>query len=136
MPVRVNLGLQLEISSNNNTTNYDIANFRFAVNTSAWNEAASKSFTLADGATDEQVDLCELSDGRFILLVAEPVDENAAGQSLIMKLSSALGEAINLAPYGNRREIFFLITSSDLTALWLTNASGQAMKVRLVSAGD
>jgi hypothetical protein len=135
MPVRVNLDITLAVSSTS-ATERDLGNIRTSILTDAWGEGGSRKLTIAGSTTDLQVSLCDLADAQFLFLKTRPKGENDPAQTITIKLNSAAGEARTIEPFGDKKEGYYLITTSGLTDIYVTNSGSIDVELTLVAAGD
>ena len=135
MPVRVNLDVQISVSSTS-AAEKDLGNIKTSILTDTWGEGGSRKLTIAGGTTDLLVSLCDLADAKLLYLKTRPKGENDPAQSIIIKLNVVGADPIDIDPFGDKKEGYFLVTTNGLTDIYVTNSGSVDVELTLVAAGD
>lgn len=135
MSVRVDIGLQLAVSSSTSNAK-DLGNLTFSERTTSWGEGGSRKLRIAAGATGIQVDLCDLADAQLLLLSVYPANANDNGESITIRLNDLAADEITIDPLGDKKRGFFLLTTSGLTTIYVNHPGTVDVELTLVAAGD
>jgi hypothetical protein len=133
--MRLRMALDYALSSTS-AEEEDLGKGRFFIRTDGMNEGGSLQTVVPDAATDLETIIAHIADISFLIVRTLPVDKNSDGLALTIKLNSDAGEAIVIDPVPGLREGFFMLSTTGLTKVYFTNASGGDIQVRLIVAGD
>lgn len=136
MAIRVRLNVEYAISSSP-AESEDLGKRQFHIRTDGMNEGGSLKTVIPDGSTDLETIIPHVAAVGLIMIQTAPVDVNdVTGKSLTVKLEDAANDAIVIDPIPGKREGIFLLTTSALSKVYFTNASGFAIEIIIAFAGD
>jgi len=90
---------------------------------------------LAASATDEQVELPNIADAKFLMVRITPKDPNDEPAQVSLKLNDVGNTPIPIVARAGK-EGHFLLSTTGLTALYATNDGSIDMSLTVFSAGD
>ena len=135
MTIRLRYKMSSTVSSST-AEEKDLGNTVSEVLTDTLNEGGSWKVVLAVSATDVQIDLRTVAEGKFIAVKTKANDSTETPATVQIKKNGAGGEAWDIVPLDSK-EGHFLISTESVTALYATNTSGTVvMDVILTVAGD
>jgi hypothetical protein len=132
--MRFRYALTVAISSTS-AEERDLGNNQAEVVVDTIAEGGTQEFTVPASTTNAPVQHPQLAAGKFVYLRTRAVDPNATPVEITVKKNSTSGEAWNITPLDGK-EGHFLISTSGLTALYLSNPGLVAMKVTVAACGD
>lgn len=135
MAVRLRFSVTTAISSTT-AEEKDLGYSQFEVVSDAQGEGGNWKTTLVAGATDVAIQLGNVSSVAFLAIrtnVKNPLDTPTA---ITVKKNSATGEPITVEPLPDTKEGHMLLTTSGITALYLSNPGTVDMEVTIAAAGD
>jgi len=135
MPVRFRQGAQIGVSSTN-AEEKDLGNLSWEVVTDALGEGGSWKTLVAAAETDLEIRLDNLAAAKFLALRTVAKDPTQDPVALAFKKDGVGGEVFTVEPLSGTKEGHFMITTSSITALYVTNAGTVDMEVTIVVAGD
>lgn len=135
MPVRLTLDLEFSVSSTT-ADEKDLGNGKFFLRTDAFGEGGTWKTTIVATTVDQQFILDNVAVGRFLLIRVHPVSENDPGQAISVKLNDTGNTAIEIVPPDDKKDGYFVITTDNLTALYVTNAGSVDVNLTIAVAGD
>jgi hypothetical protein len=137
MPARVRYRVAVGISSNPDNEERDLGNVVAEVVADGINDGGTWQNKLAPNATDVLVQLTQVASARFVMIRAFSDDPNVLPVDITFKKQSTGGEAWTLSPLPSSKEAHFLLCTTGITALYLSNPSSTVtMRVIIAMAGD
>ena len=134
MTVRVRYRIEAPISSSEDERK-DLANPTWEVVTDELDEGGIRKFKLAASATDVQLAMGNVQEGKFIAIRTQAADENQDPVQVDIKKNGVGGEAWPIVPIGSTKEGHFLVSTTGVTALYATNTGSVIMDLTLEVAG-
>lgn len=136
MTVRARYQLEVGISSTT-AEDRDLGNHLWETVTDTQADGGSRRTTLAAGATDVELSMCEVGVARVVALRTVAVDPNQTPEEITVKRNTVGNEAIEVGPPTGSKEGYLLLTSqTGITALFASNPGTVDMYVTVVAAGD
>lgn len=136
MTVRVRYAITLGVSSTT-AEEKDLGNGKFEVVDDQQGEGGAWKTTLPKNTSDFQLKLDNIDDACFLFLRTTSKDPTLDPVTITMKRNVIGGEAVPITPLGLAKEGHLLMSTSGLTALYLTNPSTTTdMEVTVFVAGD
>ena len=135
MPIRLRQSTTIAVSSGTQETK-DLGNVYWEVLTDGLGEGGTWKTLVPAGATDVEIPMDSIASVAFLALKTTAKDPTATPVSLDFKKDSALGEVFTVDPLPNTKQGHFLLTTSSITALYVTNSGAVDMEVIVVAAGD
>ena len=135
MAVRLRFSVATSISSTT-AEEKDLGQSSFEVVSDAQGEGGNWKLTLPAGSADVQLQLGNISSLAFLAIrtnAKNPLDDPAA---ITLKKDSASGEPITIAPLPDTKEGHLLLTTTGITALYLSNSGTVDMEVTVAASGD
>lgn len=135
MALRVRTKIQVAISSSEQEERdlgYPLID---AVN-DALGEGGTLKAHVAAGATLLQLPLGVVANGKFLFLRTEARDANETPVDLAFRKNSTTGEVITVSPMGDSGYGVLLLSTTGITALYVSNAGAVNMDVIYSIAGD
>lgn len=137
MATRTRYRVAVAVSSNPDNEERDLGNTVSEVVNDGLGDGGTWQSVLPPSVTDVLVQLTQVSTARFVYLRAFANDPNQNPGPITLKKNSVGGESWTVEPLPNSKEAQFLISTSGLTGLYLSNPSSTvAMRVIIVMAGD
>lgn len=131
---RLRYKLHLSASSSDQEER-DICNPTYEVYTDSMGEIGSAKYLIANGAALEPLAFPQVADAKFLLIRTSVKDPTATAASLDFRKNSPTGEVFTVAPFPGSAEGIFMMSTTGLTSLYVSNA-GSDMYVQIVVAGD
>jgi len=135
MAVRLTFKAEFSISSTM-ADEKDLGNGEYQVRTDSMNEGGTWRTRVADGATDQQINLDNIADAKWLYLRITPVVETDPSPTLSIKLDAVGNTPISLTSPTDKKEGMMMLTTTGLSALYVSNASGYAVDLTVSVAGD
>jgi len=88
------------------------------------------------GATDLEVTLRDVADGAMLVVATNSRDPNQDPVELDLKLNSALAPATEIHPLPGTKVGLYMVTTTGITAIYLSNGGTVDMEATIVVAGD
>lgn len=136
MPIRIRQQAAIAISSSPLKENKDLGNIEWDVKSDSLGEGGTSKTLVPAATTDLEIRLDNIASVSFLAIKTSAKDTNQTPASLDFKKESALGETITVTPLPNTKEGHFLLTTSSITALYVTNSSAVDMEVVIIACGD
>lgn len=135
MPVRVRLRIDSAISSSQ-IEEKDLGNKHYEVVTDSQNEGGTWKTKIAALALDVEVSLRQVAQARLLVISTNTVDPNAAPVPIQLKRNTILNEIIEITPLATTKQGLFALTTTGLTAIFVSNPGSVDMEITLAVAGD
>lgn len=135
MPTRVRFKHDLGLSSNSNEQR-ELGAVKLDVICDTLGEAGTQKTFVAAGAVDVQLQYGQIADAKLIQLKIEARDPNLTLGEIRLKKNSTLGEFWSIVPLNGTKVSFFMVTSTGVTALYVSNPGTVAVDVTVSAAGD
>lgn len=135
MAVRVTFEVNLSVSSTS-ADEKDLANLKNAQVSTAMGEGGSRKITIAAGVTDQEIELTNITTVRLLFLKVQPKNENDPAQEVTIKRNLIGAEEIEIKPLADKKIGYLLLTTDDLTALFVTNPGSVDVELTIATAGD
>lgn len=135
MSVRVRFKCEAAVSSTS-AEERDLGNKKYEVVSDGLGEGGTWKTLLVAGAVDVEVTLRNVAAARMLMVATNVRDQNQSPSVVNLKRQSNLGEVIAIEPMSGTRTGHMLLTTSGLTAVYLSNPGTVDMEVTLVVAGD
>lgn len=135
MPIRLRQSSTIAVSSGTQETK-DLGNIYWEVLTDGLNEGGTWKTQVPAGATDVEIRMDNIASVAFLALRTTAKDPTQAPIALDFKKENVGGEVFTVEPLPNTKEGHFLLTTSSITALYVTNSGVVDMEVIVVAAGD
>ena len=135
MPIRLRHSVSIEVSSGTQEQK-DLGNVAWNVVTDGLGEGGTWKTLVAAGATDVEIRMDNIASVSFLALRTSAKDPTQSPISLDFKRETTNGEIFTVAPLSGTKEGLFMMTTSGLTALFVTNGGAVDMEVIVVAAGD
>lgn len=135
MAIRIRLGVNVAISSTT-AEDKDLGYSQYEIVSDAQNEGGNWKTRLAAGAVNIQAQLGNIASVKFLSIkttVANPLDTPGLVQ---VRKDSPSGEIITVTPLTDTKEGHLIITTSGITAIYLSNPGTVDMDVTIAAAGD
>lgn len=134
MTVRLRYSLAASVSSTSAEAK-DLGNVKFEVVSDSDTKGGTWKTVVAQSTTDAQLAMDNITSVQFILIRTQTSDPNDDPVQLTFKKNSAMGEAIIVKPVDGSTEGLLALTTTGLTALYVTNAGSVDMVVTLTVVG-
>jgi len=136
MPVRVRYSIKAVISSTT-AEEKDLGNQSWEVMTDTQGEGGAWKVLIPKTSTDLQVPLGSVAAAKLVVLRTLSKDPTLALPDITIKKNANNGEAIVIRPLGDQKEGHFLLSTSGITALYVTNPSATVdVEMVVVVVGD
>lgn len=135
MAIRVRYKISVAVSSTS-AEEKDLANQSYEVVSDAYGEGGSVKVLVAAGATDLAIQFPQVAAASLIVVRTKAKDPMVSGIPLTFKKGSTLGEAIVVAPLTGSKEGHLVLSTSGVTALYVSNSGAVDMEVTLTLVGD
>ncbi len=135
MPVRIRYHINIQISSTT-AEEKDLANASLEVVTDSFGEGGVRKFTVIAGATDLQIGLDNVANTQFLAIRTNSKDPTLDPVQLSVKRNTTGNEAIPITPMPTTKEGHLLISTTGLTALFVSNAGAVDMELTAYNCGD
>lgn len=129
MPIRLRYKVSVAVSSTNAEAN-DLGNTDFEVVTDDPDDGGVWKTKLAGGAT-RTLNLDDITSAKFLMLRMTPTDPTQQMTPVQLTLNSAT-PALTLAPVGDMDETLFLITTSAITSVTVSNTDPAAVAIDII----
>ncbi len=135
MAIRVRYKLTVTISSSNSEEK-DLGNNTYEVVNDEQNEGGTWKTTVAAAASDVQVQLGNVAAGQFLVVRTIAKDPTLTPGAVSLKLNGTGSDPIVVDPMGASKEGLFVLTTTNLTSLHVSNPGSVVMEVIVSAAGD
>lgn len=135
MAVRIRYKITAYVSSTT-AEEKDLGSQVWEVMTDTQGEGGSWKSTIAASSTDVPVGLGNLTTAKLIIIRTTAKDPTQVPVALTFKRETTGGEAIVVSPLGDAKEGHLLLSTTGLTALFVTNAGTVDMEVVVIGVGD
>lgn len=135
MAIRVRVQTGVHISSTS-AEERDLGSVEVEAVCDTQKDGGSWKITLAAGATNVSAQLSELAECRVLHLRTRPVTATDTPGTVTVKRNGTGAEAWPVEPLPTTKQGLLMITTSGLTALYLTNPGTVAMEVTVSAVGD
>lgn len=135
MPVRVRAKVDTAISSTT-AEEKDLGNKKYEVISDGLGEGGTWKTRINAGTTDLEVTLRDVTTASLLAISTNAVDPNQTPSSIGVKKNSAGGEETLIAPLSGTSQGLFLVTTTGLTALYVSNSGSVDMELIITVAGD
>lgn len=135
MAIRLRQSSTIAVSSGTQEAK-DLGNTYWEVLTDGLNEGGTWKTQVPAGATDVEIRMDNIASVAFLALRTTAKDPTQAPIALDFKKENVGGEVFTVEPLPNTKEGHFLLTTSSITALYVTNSGVVDMEVIVVAAGD
>lgn len=135
MAVRIRYKITAYVSSTT-AEEKDLANQTWEVMTDTQGEGGSWKSTILPGDTNVPVLLGNLAIAKCLIIRTISKDPTQLPVALTFRRETTGGEAFIVAPLGDAKEGHFLMSTSSLTALFVSNAGTVPMEIVVIAAGD
>lgn len=132
--MRLRYAVSIAISSTS-AEERDLGNNEAEVKVDTIPEGGVQVVRLPASTTNAQVQHPQLAAGKFLYLRTCAEDPNATPVEITVRKNSTGGEAWNITPLDGK-EGHFLVSTSGITALYLSNPGSVAMRVTIGACGD
>lgn len=132
--VRLRYDVEVGISSST-AEQKDLGNPKYEVYTDDFDESSSARVVLAAAASDVAIPLGVISDGAFLMVRTAVKNPSQLAGNVTAKLNGTGTDAITIAPY-NSKEGLFMLTTTGLTSLHLSNPGSVEMIATVYCVGD
>lgn len=122
MAVRARYTIEAAVSSDT-TEARDIGNIRYTVLNDQYGEGATMVSTLAVSSTNTSVPFPNIASAKLLIVKTTAKDPTKTLPAVTLRLNSIAGEEISIAPLSGGKEGHFVISSSGITGIWMTNPS-------------
>ena len=135
MSVRTRYGIKLAISSSYQETK-DLGNVLYEVVTDSQSMGGVWKTTVKAGTTNAQLQMDNLSNVQLLMLRTNVKDPTLTPVPLTFYLNSLSNTPFIVQPLGDALEGHFLISTTGVTALYVTNSGAVDMDVSIGVAGN
>lgn len=136
MPIRIKQQVSIAVSSNPLKENKDLGNIEWDVKSDGLGEGGTSKTLVPASTTDLEIRLDNIASVSFLAIRTSAKDANQSPVSLDFKKDADTGEPITITPLPSTKEGHFLLTTSSITALYVTNSSAVDMEVIVIACGD
>jgi hypothetical protein len=135
MAIRVRYGIQVQISDDPTNETHDLGDIDYEVVDDQLNDGGSRKQLLAVGSTNVPLDLCGITNAKFVMLKTKAKDPLNNPVEVRIRINGGTTD-IPILPVGNAKEGHFLISAAGITAITATNVGLVDMDVIVAAAGD
>lgn len=135
MPVRVRVGTAVSISSTS-AEERDLGNKNYEVLSDSLGEGGTWKTKILAATSDVEVSLRDVADASLLAISTNAVNSNQTAGSITLKRNTVGNEEIEIVPLAGTARGLFLITTTGLTAIFVSNAGTVDMEITLTVAGD
>lgn len=132
--VRLRYKIQISVSSTT-AENKDLGNAAYECVIDSEAEGGSWKTQVNAGVENLQLFLPNVASASFLMLRITSVDPNDIPNSLFIKRNAIDGEPLEIAPFSGPKEGHFLMTTRELSALYVTNSGSTDMAVTIFCVG-
>lgn len=135
MPVRVRYKVETAISSSTSEER-DLGNKKWEVVSDGLGEGGTWKTLVVATTVDLEVTLRDVSDAKLFCISTNAKDPNQSPVSIELKRNSVAGEVIEIVPLSGAAQGHMLLTTTGLTAIFLSNPGAVDMEVVIAVSGD
>ena len=135
MSVRVRYKFEVAVSSTS-AEERDLGNKKHEIVSDGLGEGGTWKTKVPGATTDLEVTLRDVSDAKLLAISTNSVDQNQDPVALDLKLNAIGADPITIQPLSGTKKGNLLLTTTGLTALYLTNSGSVDMEVIITVAGD
>jgi hypothetical protein len=136
MPIRLRQSATIKVSSNNQTETGDLGSLAWEALTDGLGEGGTWKTLVPASTTDLEIHLDNIATVNFLAIQTQVKDPTQTAVSLDFKRETVGGEVFTVAPLSGSKTGHFMMTTSGLTALFVSNSGSVDMEVIIVIAGD
>jgi len=133
MAIRVRYKITVSVSSSS-LEEKDLADQTWEVVTDGLNEGGTMKVVVPASTSLLQIQLPVVSPAAVVAIRINSQDPTLAPASLDFRRNTTVGEVITLTPQPGAKEAHMLLSTTGLTALYVTNSSTTVMEVTLTIA--
>lgn len=135
MSIRVRYKLAVALSSSSSEEK-DLGNYSYEVVNDEQGEGGTWKTTVANGATDVQIQLGNVAAGQLLVVRTAAKDPTESPGAIQLKLNGTGTDPITVDPLGSTKEGLFMVTTTGLTTLHVSNPGSVVMEITVSAAGD
>jgi hypothetical protein len=135
MAVRVTWEVLFSISSTT-ADEKDLGNFQQKVRTDANEEGGAWKTIVASAAVDELIQLDNIATARFLVLKINNKGENDPAPEITVKFNNIANTPLTIKPPADKKIGMLVVTTDNLTALYVSNAGSYDAELTVAVAGD
>lgn len=135
MPVSATLSLCASLSSTSAETK-DLGHIERSDKVATYEEGGTFVDLLPAGAVNVPLSLGGLASCAVLILVTSPQDQNQAGSVVEVRRNLITAEPTPIQPIGQRKQGYYMVSTSGLTAVYLSNPGTTNMRVQYAVLGS